>query len=462
MQPPETLYDFVATLLSDATARSDFGADPTGTLAEAGLQDITPQDVQEVVPLVLAYAPNAGLASLEARLSELPSDPAAAVEHLQVVAQSAAEENVMAPSSLNMGADGGYDGDPFSSALSGNGGLDGFAGEMASESEFGSMTGDAWGSQESLGLAGTMTGAQSSGAAGARGDLDGVESAMVAGSPLGSFTGTSQLSADGAAGEFEAAGSEMDFESDGHFGASTDKVHGGGSGDSQLGSVYAHGAGGPDGFEFNSHGDPGSSLDGDTLAKGGEAAAGTVAGYVSSGGDAFASQISNGGDALGAFLTGTARTGSDYIGSGADYTAGHVSSGSDELAGRIEQAPAQLQSPGEFGTSQVQDARSELPSSDDLPTGGLPTGGLPTGGLPTNGLPTGGDLPDAGVPSELPNLPVENPLPDAPGTELPEAQQPSLNTVEEGVSNSPLDSAVPQDVPTPGLGDGAGDLGIGG
>lgn len=453
IHPPETLYDFVATLLSDATARSDFAADPTGTLAEAGLQDITPQDVQEVVPLVLAYAPNDGLASLEARLSELSSDPAAAVEHLQVVAQSAAEENVMAPSSLNMGADGGYDGDPFSSALSGNGGLDGFTGAMTSESELGTLTGDAWGSQESLGAAGTLGNDQNSGAAGVKGDLDGAESAMVAGSPLGSFTGTSQLSADGAAGEFEAAGSEMDVDSDGHFGATTAKVHGGGSGDSPLGSGYAHGAGGPDGFEFNSSGDPGLSLDGDTLAKGGEAAAGTVAGYVSSGGDAFASQISAGGDTLGAFMTGTAKTASDYIGSGADYTAGHVSSGSDELAGRIEQAPAQLRSPGDISTPEAPELRSELPAGAELPTGA---------GLPTGNLPSGGDLPDAGVPSELPNLPVENPLPATPQPELPEAQQPSLNTVEEGVSNSPLDSAVPQDVPTPGAGDVPGDLGIGG
>ncbi|MPY98505.1 MAG: hypothetical protein GEU97_11005 [Actinophytocola sp.] len=459
MHHQETLYDFVTNLLSDSAARAGFADDPTGTLSSAGLQDVTPQDVQEVVPLVLAYAPGDGLASLEAQLSELPSDPEAAVQHLQVVAQSAAAGTVPAPGSLSMNAEGS--GDPFSTALTGNGDLDGFTGAMTSESELGSMTGDAWGSTESLGATGTLGNDFGSGAAGARGDLNGMETAMVSDSPLGSFMGTSQLSADGAAGEFEAAGAEMGFASEGHFGASSAAVHGGGSADSELGSMHMHGIGGSDGFEFESGGDPSLSLDGDTLARGGEVAAGTVAGYVSSGGDAFASQISDGGEALGSYLTGAAETASEHIRSGSDYMAGHVSGGSHQLAGQIQQAPSQMPSPDEFNASDLQDARADLPTGAGMPS----AGGLPAG-----------DLPNPGVPSELPNLPVENPLPGdvqsqlpdssmpaAPQPELPAAPQPSANTVQDGVSDSPLGNAVPQDAPTQDVsGVTDGELGIGG
>ncbi|WP_370942468.1 IniB N-terminal domain-containing protein [Amycolatopsis sp. cg5] len=57
IQQPTTLHDFVYNLLTDDVARSAFGADPSAALAGAGLHDVTPQDVQEVVPLVLDYAP---------------------------------------------------------------------------------------------------------------------------------------------------------------------------------------------------------------------------------------------------------------------------------------------------------------------------------------------------------------------------------------------------------------------
>ncbi|MPY80281.1 MAG: hypothetical protein GEV04_17840 [Actinophytocola sp.] len=468
--PPQTLHDFVSTLLSDATARSYFADDPTGALADAGLQDITPQDVQEVVPLVLSYSSSDGLASLESQLSELPSDPNAAIAHLQVIAQSAPEEHVMTPNSFNMAADGGYEGDPFSSGFTSEGGLDGFTGEMASESDLGSLTGNAWGSPESLGTVGTMNSPLGSGVGGVMVDPSGVKSGLVADSALGSIDATGQLSADQAAGEFEMAGCEADLESNGHLGATLPSgMHSGGGAQSMFGSLSMHGEGSQEGFDFNSSGDPSLSLDGDTLTHGGQFAAGALAGYVSSGGDAFANQISSGGDAFSAYLTGGADAAAEQIDSGSDTMAGHVSAGSDELAGRIEQAPAQMPSPDSLSAQQA----PELPSGAELPQGGAPAdlpnlpveNPLPSSDLPEAELPHPG-LPNSGLPnSDLPEPPqAELPNSGLPNSGLPEAPQPELptdNAVTEGVSNSPVGNAVP-DAPAPDAGGVANDVGLGG
>ncbi|PWU56369.1 hypothetical protein DLJ47_06365, partial [Micromonospora sp. S4605] len=56
-----SLQDFVLNLLADAGARSAFDLDPEGALRAAGLNDITAADVQDVVPLVVDYAPVHGL-----------------------------------------------------------------------------------------------------------------------------------------------------------------------------------------------------------------------------------------------------------------------------------------------------------------------------------------------------------------------------------------------------------------
>ncbi|MGH3880529.1 MAG: IniB N-terminal domain-containing protein [Actinophytocola sp.] len=54
----QNLQDFVLNLLNDEAARSAYAADPTGALSDAGLGDLTPQDVQEVVPLVTDALPS--------------------------------------------------------------------------------------------------------------------------------------------------------------------------------------------------------------------------------------------------------------------------------------------------------------------------------------------------------------------------------------------------------------------
>ncbi|WP_158842566.1 IniB N-terminal domain-containing protein [Saccharothrix deserti] len=72
---PNTLHDFVLDLLSDPTALADFQADAEGTLAAAGLSDITALDVQEVIPLVLDMVPTGSLPALDGLpLEDLPLD----------------------------------------------------------------------------------------------------------------------------------------------------------------------------------------------------------------------------------------------------------------------------------------------------------------------------------------------------------------------------------------------------
>jgi hypothetical protein len=51
-----TLHDFTLTLLGDLDAREAFQLDPEGTLEAAGLGDISPVDVHEILPLVLDSA----------------------------------------------------------------------------------------------------------------------------------------------------------------------------------------------------------------------------------------------------------------------------------------------------------------------------------------------------------------------------------------------------------------------
>jgi hypothetical protein len=54
----QNLQDFVLNLLNDQSAQAAYAADPTGALSAAGLGDLTPQDVQEVIPLVTDALPN--------------------------------------------------------------------------------------------------------------------------------------------------------------------------------------------------------------------------------------------------------------------------------------------------------------------------------------------------------------------------------------------------------------------
>ncbi|MET8547346.1 IniB N-terminal domain-containing protein [Micromonospora zamorensis] len=92
MDSHQTLHDFVLDLLTNPDARSAFDLDPEGALRAAGLTDITAADVQDVVPLVVDYAPGQGLTSLAPPVGQLGFDPLVTdatdvVGQLQSVAQ---------------------------------------------------------------------------------------------------------------------------------------------------------------------------------------------------------------------------------------------------------------------------------------------------------------------------------------------------------------------------------------
>jgi hypothetical protein len=92
--PVQTLHNFVLNLLTDEPTRAAFAADPTAALAGAGLSDVTPQDIQEVAPLVADYAPAPVADALESVLATLPADAGVtdlqgAIAQLQAVGEVA-------------------------------------------------------------------------------------------------------------------------------------------------------------------------------------------------------------------------------------------------------------------------------------------------------------------------------------------------------------------------------------
>ncbi|WP_309111894.1 IniB N-terminal domain-containing protein [Saccharothrix sp.] len=112
---PNTLHDFVLDLLSNPTALAEFQADAEGSLAAAGLSDISALDVQEVLPLVLDYVPAGSLPALDGSLlNELPldaTDALGAIGQLQAVAQQVALSGVSGSSDVNLAAAGALSAD---------------------------------------------------------------------------------------------------------------------------------------------------------------------------------------------------------------------------------------------------------------------------------------------------------------------------------------------------------------
>ena len=105
MDSSPTLQDFVLNLIYDSAARSAFELDPETTLQHAGLSDVTAADVQQVIPLVVDYAPVAGITDV-AGLDDLSTgvanlDVAGAVAQLQTITATAA----LAPVQGAAGAD---------------------------------------------------------------------------------------------------------------------------------------------------------------------------------------------------------------------------------------------------------------------------------------------------------------------------------------------------------------------
>ncbi|MFG1603838.1 IniB N-terminal domain-containing protein [Actinoplanes sp. NPDC049265] len=94
MDASPTLHDFVLNLLYDTAARQAFELDPEATLQHAGLGDVTAVDVQQVIPMVVDYAPVAGVTDI-AGVDDITTgvanlDVAGAVAQLQAITSHAA------------------------------------------------------------------------------------------------------------------------------------------------------------------------------------------------------------------------------------------------------------------------------------------------------------------------------------------------------------------------------------
>jgi hypothetical protein len=97
MDASPTLQDFVLNLIYDPAARQAFELDPESTLQHAGLGDVTAVDVQQVIPMVVDYAPAAGVSDIGG-LDDIYTgvanlDVAGAVAQLQAITSHA----VLAP-----------------------------------------------------------------------------------------------------------------------------------------------------------------------------------------------------------------------------------------------------------------------------------------------------------------------------------------------------------------------------
>jgi hypothetical protein len=116
MDSTQTLHDFVLNLLTNPDARSAFELDPEGTLRNAGLGDLTPADVQDVVPLVVDYVPVQGLTNLDAvgglGLGDLTPDVNGLVGHVQSTVEQVTVAASPTSADVNVAALGAITVDP--------------------------------------------------------------------------------------------------------------------------------------------------------------------------------------------------------------------------------------------------------------------------------------------------------------------------------------------------------------
>ncbi|MGW7534463.1 IniB N-terminal domain-containing protein [Amycolatopsis sp. NPDC054798] len=76
MGPVQTLHEFALNLLNDPQSMADYKADPQGVLNGAGLGELNPSDVQDIMPLVMDSAPLPAAPAVPA-VPAVPGVPAA-------------------------------------------------------------------------------------------------------------------------------------------------------------------------------------------------------------------------------------------------------------------------------------------------------------------------------------------------------------------------------------------------
>jgi hypothetical protein len=415
--PVQTLHSFVLNLLTDEPTRAAFAADPTAALASAGLSDVTPQDIQEVAPLVADYAPAPVANALESVLATLPAgagvtDLQSAIAQLQAVGEVAHSLPVAVPdlttperslpvSGLDLG------GLPVSAPDLG--------GLPVAIPDLGGLplgTPDLGSLPVSLPDLGSLpVAAPDLGSLPLSTDLGGLPVAVP---ELGSLPvsvpalGSLQLASDGSdgalggtlaysgeavsgalAGSANAEGAAVAGTSHSDAGSSAlsgavgaENIVAGVQSDSSLGSYAVDTSNVPAAVSsFGSLSDVGHSLDADVLGRS-DAAAGTVASYVSDGGALAGGELTGATTTLGNYLTGVVGAGEPVATTGAAATT-HVTDITTAVSDHVAQVPVASSLPAPA-------VLSELPSHvpADLPVHAA-----------------------VELPQSLPHLPVANPLP---------------------------------------------------
>lgn len=300
----QTLYDFVVTLLGDATARAAFAEDPAQALGRAGLGDITAEDVQDVIPLVMDYNELPGMDAVGAPEVGAVNGLDGAIAQLRGVAEAAGDRADLAGTT-------GLDSTVGTIAGGGAATLDGASGVLRYDTE--AATGEVAGQLSEDGLnIGSYTDSlvgQAAGTGGvgpeSAGGMVGVESVVGDAAAMLDVTRDSGYGTVGFESDQVRTGVFGDVSDDsamGGAGVRTDVVTGegaarltddgyaaGGSLETPFGT---YGIEVSDEFgvsipEVETTGDLADTLDTDTITRGSEAAASTVATYVTSGGAAL-------------------------------------------------------------------------------------------------------------------------------------------------------------------------------
>ena len=411
---PGTLHDFVSSLISDEAAKAAYLADPLAALGAAGLGDLTPADVQEVLPLVadslptdLTALPVDGLpvGDLPVELpavgdlsGALPFDGLPSLGDLPLdlptgdlpVSLPALGDLGDLPSSLPTGVPSLGD-LPLVSDLPALPTLDTPLGDVTAALGNAAAAADLNGEVLATAASGFLSNPEDSDAPTVSGAVSSVFGDFAAGAKVdpaefgGSVAGSTPL-ADFGAGAVGHVG--------GDFGAWA-------GADTVVGDFAGGLLAGPEGvqlaaesplgsIDLNSNGefsiqpvDTADLLDVDHLGTTGDVVAGTVAHYVNAGADVLANGVSAGGDSLGGYLTGSL---GETVQSTTDTVTDGIHQGGDLLSEHL----------------------TNLPTTDDLPLDQLPE--LPK--LPdlpdvdSHHLPAVGDV-TSHLPVSLDHLPVD-------------------------------------------------------
>jgi hypothetical protein len=422
--PVQTLHNFVLNLLTDEPTRAAFAADPTAALAGAGLSDVTPQDIQEVAPLVADYAPAPVADALESVLATLPADAGVtdlqgAIAQLQAVGEVAnglpvalpelgAPERSLPVSEPDLGSLpvslpdlGGLpvsvpDLGSLPVSLADLGSLPVATPDLGSlpvGSDLGSLPvslpdlGSLPATVSDLGLDGLPVSVPELGTP----DLGSLQ--LASDGSDGALGGTLAYSGDAVSGVLatsaNAEGAAVAGASHTDAGSSAlngvvgaENIAGGIASDSALGSYAVDTSNIPATVSsLGTLSDVGHSLDAEVLGRS-DPAAGTVASYVSDGGDLVGGQLTGVGSTLGNYLTGVVGAGEPAATAGTDLGT-HVTDTTSAVSDHVAQVPVASALPL---PAVVSDLPAHVPA--DLPVHAT-----------------------AELPQALPHLPVANPLP---------------------------------------------------